>query len=93
MKNTKFTEGEWKVVNMGLSGDLFDIESDYSDGCIAEIVDNKHDARLIASAPEMYHLLQEIVTNFKHGNSDHAEINDSYIDVIDRLLTKARGGK
>ena len=91
MKNTKFTKGEWKVVNMGLCGGWFDIESDRGDGCVAEIVDNKHDAHLIASAPEMYDLLQEIVTNFKHGNSDHAEINDSYIDVIDQLLTKARG--
>ena len=36
--------------------------------------------------PKMYDLLQEIVTNFKHGNSDHTEINDSYIDVIDKLV-------
>ncbi len=90
MNSTKFTEGEWRVVNKGLCADLFDIES-VDDECITEIVHEEYDAHLIASAPEMYSLLQEIVTNFKHGNSDHTEINDSYIDVIDNLLTKARG--
>ena len=41
--------------------------------------------------PKLYAMLEEVLYNFKVGNSDHAEINDEMIGRIDKLLAEARG--
>jgi len=50
-------------------------------------------AHLIAAAPEMYKMLNELICHFEYGNSDHFELNDEKIEPIKLLIAKARGDK
>jgi hypothetical protein len=67
-------------------------ENEYSSASITLYnQDNAANARLIAAAPEMYGLLNELLIHFQHGNSDHWKLNDEKIQPIESLLAKARG--
>ena len=81
---TKFTEGEWLVEQCDLpitESEYFNINA-VSGGCIADTY-NKHDALLIAAAPDMYELLNDILKNYE---------NDTHMDnQINVVLSKARG--
>ena len=79
MSYSRFTNGDWKATQYGYEK--------YSVNCnnTVEIAScwNKHNAHLIAAAPEMYGMLERILKPY--GRED---ISD---DAIENLLAKARG--
>ena len=86
---TKFTKGEWRVNYTGThwnNPELRNIEINYGDQgeCICDTVYLDSDAHLIAAAPDMYKLLDEIAVSMEcfHG----VDTNSIY-----ELLAKARG--
>ena len=96
MSETKFTKGEWKVftnsdsfmcagkIGILVEGDCI-VVADCNDWFATE---KRHNANLIACAPEMYEQLQEVSNwlNSQLGFGDwHKE--------IEVLLAKARGEK
>lgn len=83
MSETKFTKGEWNVQfgTMVFSSSAIEHEQ------ICD-TDNKFDAHLIASAPEMYEMLDEVLNVLGHELNP---TNKSYIKAIKELLAKARG--
>lgn len=86
MSNTKFTKGPWKISEVG-DRVWIDDEQGFS---IASVFDCKgaiNNASLIASAPDMYAMLDEIAINMHKTNSGC--IQD--ILAIERLLEKSRG--
>lgn len=65
---TKFTEGEWLVEQCDLpitESEYFNINA-VSGGCIADTY-NKHDAALIAAAPDMYKMIDDLTIELKHA--------------------------
>lgn len=89
MSIEKFTQGEWKVVNIGLTGDIFDVQFGDDGECVAEDVHTEADANLIAAAPKMYKTLAEISTMllFKEKTQEQKDLKEH----IDILLAEARG--
>lgn len=90
MAEPKFTLGPWKICEVG-DCTWIDDKDGFS---IAQVLDCKgviDNAPLLKVAPDMYKLLEELLTHFCHGNSDHFELNDEKISVIEKLLSKARG--
>lgn len=86
----QFTPGPWKV--NGYEGvvdkDGNTVTPSY---CGCEICLKRADAHLIAAAPEMYELLEEVLNHPKMAfdNGEHETI--TIHDKIVRLLAKARG--
>jgi hypothetical protein len=90
MKNTKFTKGEWEP-NALVNGRGFDISFNDDGECITEVVHSEHDAHLIASAPDMYKLLDEIADLMDFDDQSIADELTQKFDCIELLLKKARG--
>lgn len=86
MSETKFKKGEWNVKRDGLSVVTVDTGFGICEMTMAEDVD-KHNAVLIAAAPEMYEALKaQARLMHKMGFVEER-------DLIDALLAKARGEK
>jgi hypothetical protein len=87
MSEAKFTKGEWQVSASGLSVNCsgWRVARAYSGSNIPYVQETKANAHLIAVAPEMYNLLQDIVDL---RLDDECAIN---INAIKQLLAKARG--
>jgi len=97
---TKFTKGNWSIDDTRVNGKH--VESSWCvsvDGCSLATVTSgptfgttdstqKANAHLIAAAPDMYKLLNELN---EHMNSDSCANSDEWIDDIKSLLAKARG--
>jgi hypothetical protein len=82
MNEAKFTRGEWEVYTRGL-GEFKEIDILVPKGgfSITHMPDAEANAHLIAAAPYMYHMLEQL----KNGEGL------SPGDTIERLLAKARG--
>ena len=91
MSETKFTKGEWSVEDgrVVVCGD-FKIAYSYSGLSVPFIEHIKTNANLIAAAPEMYEMLDEVSNVLGHELNP---TNKSYIKAIKELLAKARGEK
>ena len=86
---TKFTKGNWYINDCGVhwnNPDLKHLEVCYSEigEVICDTVYTEADANLIAAAPEMYELLEELLEVIPQSQ---------YRDkgIIEKLLAKARG--
>ena len=85
---TKFTKGPWEIEQCDLpitKSEYFDVNT-ASGQCVADTY-YKYDAHLIASAPDIYKMLDEIAINMH--KTDSGCIQD--IISIELLLAKARG--
>ena len=91
----KFTEGEWRVVNSG--GKVISERKDYYvEICMLETVPLKiseevhANARLIASAPNMFEALQSIIDywNTPQSGSINDHINHS-LKIAEKAIKKA----
>lgn len=84
MSEPKFTKGKWSVGIGKLEGGVVDEQDelicDPSGGRFEE--EAKANASLIAAAPEMYALLEDLLDRFR---------NDEFAPEIEKLLKKARG--
>lgn len=85
----KFTKGEWWVNNIGKHHDNPNIDNlqicySLEEECICDTVYELSDAQLIATAPDMYAMLESIAISMEcfHGVDTSA---------IYELLAKARG--
>lgn len=92
MSETKFTKGDWWVNHTGPhwnNPDIANYEICWSvDGeCVVDHVYELSDAHLIASAPDLYAMLDTIQDYIRAGY----DINESVALQIDELLSKARG--
>jgi hypothetical protein len=90
---TKFTKGNWYINDCGVhwnNPDLKRLEVCYSEigEVICDTVYTEADANLIAAAPEMYELLEEIVDDMQRGSFCG---NSNFAGIIRDLLAKARG--
>lgn len=96
MSETKFTKRQWDVCTKPKSenyalhvncGDMMELTVITTAGDIshADGIERKANAHLIAAAPEMYNLLQDVM-NSKCCTSE-------FSDQISELLAKARGEK
>lgn len=93
MSEVKFTSGEWiaREDECSCVGDfevVANIEDDGDYDLIAENIQCETDAHLIATAPEMYRML-ELAMSYMDGDSIEDFVY-SYQD-IKQLLAKARG--
>lgn len=86
MSEAKFTKGEW-VVTDTYSNYIYDV---VRIGNFDMKVKSEANAHLIAAAPEMYEMLDEVSHVLGHELNP---TNKSYIKAIKELLTKARGEK
>jgi len=95
MTDTKFTKGEWLIVDStDQSLSIWASESE----CITTInysfwdetykAELKANAHLIASAPAMYKLLDELK---RHMDLEYSASPDEWIDDINKILSKAKG--
>lgn len=103
MSETKFTKGEWWVNNIGNhhnNPNIDNLQICYSlaEECICDTVYELADAHLIAAAPEMYGVLNELSHTFevlsnkiKVYEYDHEF--KKIKAVLDDTLAKARGEK
>lgn len=82
MSETRFTKGEWKVERF-VNNKGFEISFNDDGEVVADHVYTEPDAHLIAAAPEMYAMLQEILDGGSLHRMDAKAISD--------LLAKARG--
>ena len=82
MSEAKFTNGEWRVEPF-VNGNAYEIAHNDDGEVIAEYVYDLPDAHLIAAAPEMYAMLEKIVSPY--GREDVSD------EQIENLLSKARG--
>jgi hypothetical protein len=94
MSEAKFTKGDWKISD----GYRVGVEVSFGDGffniATCQIFNEaKANAHLIASAPEMYRVIEQIV---RWQDSDGGEL-DEYMNnsniAFKMLLAKARGEK
>ena len=89
MSKSKFTQGPWEVntTEDELWGDDVWYRVEYhsviaNDETIASDISSKANAALIAAAPEMYAMLEDLLDKFR---------NDEFAPEIEKLLKKARG--
>jgi hypothetical protein len=92
MSEAKFTKGEWWVNHTGKhhnNPEISQHEICYSkEGeCVVDHVYDVNDAHLIAAAPEMYEMLNNILDE-RVGVAKNDYVLD---DEIESLLAKARG--
>ncbi len=85
MSKTQFTAGPWHVTEY-----MSDYVIDGADGFdVCNVINNddidRHNANLIAAAPEMYAMLEKLSMQLTAINAHKA------VDEIERLLAKARG--
>lgn len=105
MSEAKFTKGPWEVVDGYYPsfieikcGEMMDIsicwhatDLSYSDG-----VERRANAHLMASAPELYKMVEILIGNYQEVASvlEHDGYKTSYLEdakAVDALLAKARG--
>ena len=93
MNKPNFTPGPWHVgrgheLVTGMSGwKYYPVCWSKDDENVCDIVYNKADADLIAAAPEMYKILDELLGSLKFHHPDmHYSISQ-----IESVLRKARG--
>lgn len=84
---TEFTRGKWEAVKH-LYNHSFDVMNAHSGERIAYLNQGKANAHLMASAPDMYAMLEELSDCF--GQKDCSWSVSKGIE-IDKLLAKARG--
>ena len=91
MSKEKFTQGEWEAV-IYAGGHRLDVWSGddriYQNESITDSLEEVANAHLIAAAPDMYRMLNDIAINLK---SDGNGCFDNTVGVIGKLLAKARG--
>ncbi len=90
MNKAKFTSGEWFADKPDSSNGWWDVNSD-ANGEVAVCYDAetaKFDAHLIAAAPKMYEMLDEIYTSACMTGETSETLED-----IKQLLAQARGEK
>ena len=88
--NTKFTKGDW---NISFVGDATYIDSDtgLTIARVFDMEDSPHDASLITAAPDMYAMLEELLS----ASENYQETIIFWVcenrHKIEDLLAKARG--
>ena len=96
MNDTKFTKGVWKV---GVSRGSYSVSSQEDKTYSSRICDltyygnNKENSHLIAAAPDMYELLDNIRILCEWGHNE-IELADEILIKLDEIkdqLKKARG--
>lgn len=90
MSETKFTKGGWRVqvIETSTGRNILEVVTNAFDVCCYRLgIRNKHDAHLIAAAPEMYAELQSVLS------SPYTEVEEEDLGRIEKLLAKARGEK
>lgn len=101
---TKFTKGEWEVIDGTLVGEqvlfvhvngngVVCILTNQVDAHLPVSVEGKANAHLIAAAPEMYHMLNRVIQAQKDADNEieHSDLLHFLYDDIEKLLAKARG--
>ncbi len=85
----KFTKGEWLISADGLSVEVdgFKVARAFSGSAIPYVIQATNNANLIATAPDMYAML-EMAMNILSGDDYTNEVST---DDIKALLAKARG--
>lgn len=102
MSEIKFTKGPWKIEFTGPhwnNKDLRNIEIQYGEHgeCICDTVYDESDANLISCAPDMYEMLERVMSNYQVLASvaaqDGIEFNEYKEDSkeVEVLLKRARG--
>ena len=94
MSDTKFTKGEWFVLDerVVMCGDSR-VAYAYSGSSIPLTHHVKSNAHLIAAAPEMYELIKDLRHAVSMGGLGGGISNIEVLKSIDELLAKARGEK
>jgi len=88
MSEEKFTQGEWHCKDFNsLNQSVQYVRSGTSEICVLyQSVDvNAANAHLISAAPEMYHVLVDLIAEKK------ANFGDNSCEHLDLILAKARG--
>lgn len=96
MKETKFTPGPWSTTTCGPhwnNPEIDMIEVNYgNDGeCVCDTVYKMADAKLIASAPDMYSQLELYASLLGALIEDGMTGYESRKETVDKVLAKARG--
>ena len=86
---SKFTKGKWKYETTETVSNKNWYRITDEEGLIAVCTRNKYFARLIAAAPEMYELLDEI----QKGYLEYGTIADWHCDKIFNILVRIDGEK
>ena len=92
---TKFTKGDWKVSNCGLSVNVDGnkVARAHSGSNVPYVEPSKYNAHLIAAAPEMYEML-EILTHTCRLMASKTPLKSEFEALqagIEQVLSKARG--
>lgn len=85
MSEAKFTKGEWFVVETASETTVSCEDCD-----IATIWVNNYDAHLIACAPEMYEILENLSTYINEDGLVTSGLSSEMVKIR-RVLAKARG--
>jgi hypothetical protein len=93
MSNTKFTNGEWAVSIQGLHDFKYIAVMVPNGGFeVTNIPDAEANAHLIASAPDMYAMLEDSRTMLRAFYANTGSMGAiAQVRFIDELLKKARG--
>ncbi|QDP61753.1 MAG: hypothetical protein Unbinned4466contig1000_65 [Prokaryotic dsDNA virus sp.] len=96
MSEVKFTKGEWKVERF-VNNKGFEISFNDDGEVVADYVYEEADAHLIASAPDMYQVIEDFrrtflnLLEFDLVPINHEKTVQEKIIVCNKLLAKARG--
>ena len=90
MSEAKFTKGKWRVEHF-VNEKGFEIAYNDDGEVIADYVYEESDAHLIAAAPEMYNLINDLRHAISMGGLGGGINNAEVLKSIDELLAKARG--
>jgi hypothetical protein len=92
MSETKFTKGDWVIEasNYGIL-DVVVLDADWQICQFTRSDDASHDAHLIAAAPEMYAMLEDLAQECQCDCGYKSCRVERIRKDIDDLLTKARG--
>lgn len=96
MSEIKFAKGEWVAKDNGYYFDVHEVDESgcYLDQvCMGVSYENKEKAYLIATAAEMYVMLEKVAQAQKdaHNEIDHSDSLYNLYGDIELLLAKARG--
>ena len=95
-----YTPTPWRMdpdpttINVDRDEELYTVDGEDGTawGCIVATELRKHDAALIAAAPEMREKLEELVSSIE-GGSGVVTFQDSYVEELKALLDKTEGEK
>ena len=94
MSEAKFTKGQWRVqmTETKEGRNILEVVTNAFDVCCYRLgIRNKHDAHLVAAAPEMYKMLDLITDSSNLEDAEHA-LRENFQEIL-KLLAKARGEK